>query len=166
MTAKIPHEIINEAAYSFEKQDDHRRKSTINYCNVIIHTCILDIDSTYDQSAQAAISKCWSENLSHPKLPLPASLRRTKDLALGNSLSRVVDAALGIQRGLDNGGAPVVGHTVAGKLDTEENDDGANGKTDVPSSRGDVVVLHPPSTVLVTDQLVECPTDENPRKLS
>lgn len=55
----------------------------------------------------------------------------------------------------DNGRTPIVRHRSAGKLHTEEDHDSADGKTDVESGRGDVVVLHPPSEVLASDVLVE-----------
>jgi len=50
-------------------------------------------------------------------------------------------------------------------LNTEEEDDGTEGKANVQSSGSDVVVLHPPTTVLVTDELVEDPTNGAPREL-
>ena len=70
-----------------------------------------------------------------------------------------------IQSVADDGSAPVVRHTVARKLNTEEDDDCAQRKADVPSSRSDVVVLGPPTTVLVTDEFVEGPADQDTRKL-
>jgi hypothetical protein len=132
---------------------------------MIIHTYILDVDSAYDQIAQATISKCWFEDLSHPRLPLPTTRRGTEGLARGNGLSGVGSTTGAVQSVADNQSSPPVRHTVTRKLDTEEDDDGADGKTDIPSSRGDVVVLHPPTTVLVTDQFVESPTDQDPGKL-
>jgi hypothetical protein len=114
---------------------------------------------------QAAVFACRRRGLRHPKLPLPGSTRGTKDLALGNHLSGVVLATNTVQSITDDESAPVVRHAVARKLNAEENDDGAERKTDVPSSRSDVVVLRPPTTVFITNVLVECPTDQDPRKL-
>jgi len=109
------------------------------------------------QHFEAVISTRWLEGLCRPSLPLPGSSGRTEDLVAANHLSGVGGTAGTIQSGTDNSSTPVVRHALAWELDTEEDDDGAQRKTNVPGGRGDVVVLHPPTTVSVTDELVKGP---------
>lgn len=94
-------------------------------------------------------------------LPLPGG--GTKCLIAGDSLS---DGSLStIQSFSHDGRAPVVGHDAAGKLNAEEEDDGAEGETNVHGSGGDVVVLHPPASVAVTNVFVEHPANRAPGEL-
>lgn len=108
----------------------------------------------------------WLEGcLLRTRLPLPGSSRRTEDLVTTDRLSGVGATTGTVQGVADNVGTPVVRHGFAGELNAEEEDNGAQRKTNVPGGRKDVVVLHPPTAVFVTDQLVESITDEDPRKL-
>lgn len=50
-------------------------------------------------------------------------------------------------------------------MESEEDDDGGESKTDVQPSRQGVVVLHPPASPAVADELVEDESDEPPREI-
>jgi hypothetical protein len=91
-------------------------------------------------------------------LPLPRA--RTEVLALADDLA---DSRLSTIKCLANDSStPVIWHHATRELNAEEENDGAQSKTDVQSGRGDVVVLHPPTTVLVSDVLVEDVADHDP----
>jgi len=113
------------------------------------------------QHFEAVISTRWLEGLCRPSLPLPGSSRGAEDLVTANHLSGVGGTASAIQSVADNGSTPVVRHALTWELDTEEDDDGAQRKTNVPGGRGDVVVLHPPTTVSVTDELIKGPSNHH-----
>lgn len=128
----------------------------------VIHTYYrLSKASVHDEKPQTVTRRLLVQDPRPPSLPLPGS--GTEVLAIGDRLSDVTTST--IEGSADNGGSPVVGHARARELHAEEDDNGAERKTNVPSGRGDVVVLHPPSTVLVTDVLVECPADQAPGEL-
>ncbi|KAG9967107.1 hypothetical protein KCU61_g51, partial [Aureobasidium melanogenum] len=103
----------------------------------------------------------WLENPQSLQLPLPGS--GTEVIVARDSLLDVTTGT--VQSGRDNGGSPVVGHATAWQHHAEEDDDGAQRKTNIEGGRGDVVVLHPPSAVLLAQVLVEDPTNSAPRKL-
>jgi hypothetical protein len=48
-------------------------------------------------------------------------------------------------------------------LNAKEDDDGADGKAYIKGSRGDVVVLHPPTEILPANVSVEDITNQYPR---
>lgn len=104
----------------------------------------------------------WLENPQPSELPLP--VLGTEGLVARDSLLNVARIST-IQGGRDNGTAPVVGHGAAWQHHAEEDDDGAQRKTNIEGSRGNVIVLHPPSAVLLANVLVKDPTNSAPRKL-
>jgi hypothetical protein len=88
-------------------------------------------------------------------LPLPRA--GTKVLAISNDLpDRSLSA---IHRSGDDSRAPVLRHRCTRKQDAEKEDDVADSKTDIQRCGGDVVVLHPPTTVGIADPLVEDEAD-------
>jgi hypothetical protein len=95
--------------------------------------------------------------------PLPLPRLGAEDFSFPNDFP---DGSTSTVHGpFDDGRAPVIGHGAARELDTEEQDDGAEGEADVKTRRDDVVVLHPPAEVLRADVLVEDVAEQAPGEL-
>lgn len=69
---------------------------------------------------------------------------------------------IGVHGAANNGVAPPYWSSLEGQVERQENDNGRNGKTSVKTSRGDVVVVRPPASVSVLNELVEDESGETP----
>lgn len=93
------------------------------------------------------------------------SLHRRKELPRGRSerdaghLDSFIRSIQGVG---SNIGSPPFSHLVVPERQGDEDQDGGQGETDVQTSTKHVIVVHPPSSPAVTDELVEDVTDDTP----
>ena len=96
-------------------------------------------------------------------LSFPLPLRRSKGLTLrqGNLNS----STFSIHGRESLGVTPPAGESRIAQTDSEEHDDQTQRSTDIQASGDNIVVLHPPTTPAVANELVEHETNTTPHKI-
>ena len=93
--------------------------------------------------------------------PLP--LGRSKGLTLRQD--NLNSTTCSIHGGESLGVTPPAGETRIAQTDSEEHDDQTQRSTDIQASGDNIVVLHPPTTPAVANELVEHETNTTPHKI-